>query len=45
LMTLATAVKRHLPALSESVNAVELRASTEGVGMTSEVRPSRVHSK
>jgi IclR family mhp operon transcriptional activator len=45
LMTLATAVKRHLGALSESVQAVELRASAEGVATTSEMRPTRVHSK
>ena len=34
-----------LKALSESVKAVELRASTEGVGTTSEMRSARVHSK
>lgn len=42
LMALAKAVRRHLQAFSESVYAVELRASTEGVGTTSEMRSTRI---
>ncbi len=40
LMTISAAVKRHLDALSDAVRAVEMRASTEGVGVAPRGRPT-----
>jgi IclR family mhp operon transcriptional activator len=45
LMTIATAVKRHLGALSEAVKTIERRAVAEGVGMPAAAGARRAVSK